>query len=74
MEEVKSSFSRKELKNFLKELARQVESGKVAIEIPGYSKGKAKIKPEQPIDVVFTREKEERRMTIEIELNDHREL
>mgnify|MGYP000246938683 CR=1 FL=1 len=74
MEKVKSSFSKGELKNFLKNLADHVESGKVRIEIPGYSKGNAEINPEQPIDVFFERDEHERSMNIEIKLEGRRDI
>ncbi len=74
MTDARARFSRTELKNFLRELANQVENGKVGIEIPGYSKGNQKITPEQPVDVLFKKGKDERRMTIEIDLKDRRNI
>lgn len=74
MDEVEAKFSRRELGSFLEELASQIKNGKVGIEIPGHSKGKAKINPEQPVSVVFHREGNDRNMTIKIELEDKREI
>lgn len=74
MKEIGAYFSKKELSEFLEELASQVETGRVSIEIPGYSKGSARIDPEQPIDVLFRNDDEERKMTIEIEFEDRRNL
>ncbi len=74
MGEVEAYFSRLELRQFLKDLADQVETGKVSIEIPGYSKGKAKIDPKQPIDLVFDKDDEKRDLTIKIKFEDRRDL
>ncbi|GEM_PF-3094268 len=74
MDEVESKFSRRELSRFLEELASQVRNGRVSIEIPGYSKGKAKINPEQPISVFFEDLDDERSMKIKIDLDDRRDF
>ncbi len=74
MEKAKVSFSRMELKRFLEKLASQVETGRISLEIPGHSKGKAKITPEQPIEAVFDKKDDDRTMTVEISFKDRREL
>lgn len=74
MEEFEVDFSRKELKNFLRELADHVNSGKVGIQIPSDSGGKMNIAPEQPISVFLERDDEGRELTIKIEFEDKREV
>ncbi|MFP4116514.1 MAG: hypothetical protein ACLFQ8_02105 [Candidatus Aenigmatarchaeota archaeon] len=74
MDEVESKFSRIELSRFLEELASQIRNGKVSIEIPGYSKGKAKINPKQPVSVFFEELGDERSMKIKIDLDERRDF
>ncbi len=73
MDDVESLFSRREMGNFLEELAGQVKNGRISIEIPGYSKGNAKITPKQPIRVVFDKE-EDGSMTVKIEFEEKRDI
>lgn len=74
MEEVEAYFSRQDLKGFFEELAKQIKSGKVIINVPGESQGKAKIVPKQPIDVIFNYDEDKGEMSIKIELEERREL
>lgn len=74
MEEIEAYFSRQDLKGFFEELAKQIESGKVIIHVPGESPGKVKIIPSQPIDVIFNYDEDSGEMSIKIELEERREL
>jgi amphi-Trp domain-containing protein len=73
MEEVEAEFSRKELKRFLENLAEQVETGRVRVQIPGGSKGVVSIVPRQPIEVTF-HGKEGEDMSVTVEFKERREI
>lgn len=74
MEEIEAYFSRQDLKGFFNSLAKQIESGKVMIQIPGESQGKLRIVPKQPIDVVFSHDEDEGKLSVKINFEERREI
>lgn len=72
--EAEADFSRRELQSFLQELAGQVETGRVEVQIPGKSTGKISVVPKQPIDIVFKHDEEEGKMSIEIDFEERRRI
>lgn len=73
MEDVTVDFSKKELNNFLTDLGKQIEHGKVGIHIPGKSEGAIQLVPEKPINIKFNYNKKEEEMDITIRIKERRQ-
>lgn len=72
MKDVNVEFSKKELSNFLSDLSKQIEHGKVGIHLPGKSEGAIRIAPKKPITLKFDHLDDEERLDITIELEESR--
>lgn len=70
--ETEAEFSRKGLRSFLNELADQIESGRLMVQIPGHTKGKISMAPKQPITVEFERDEDDETLEIEIKFKEDR--